>query len=347
MQVESTATKLSETQGELEKIQKAYEDERTQREGERAEAERRWDAERRELRKQVDELRMAGQETIELYESKLDEIRKELNSSSATELSRSRSSSQSEPTLVEDADISTPTTSSESEELSYLSQKVLSLTDALSASQSLHQSDLSSLTSQLHTNRAHLKSLRVEMDAEVARLEGEVRELEREVEGERRRRGEVEEALRESGEALEQARGEVEALQTQGEALDQALDQATTATKELDAAKEEIAGLKHLVKELERQQRVEERERERSREDSGEAEFSVLREENRVLRGQVEELRKNTGSNLDLAEAAVNGTGGDDQSLRKEIQTLEAKIAQMEVAGARKTHDVSTYVFVP
>ncbi|KAJ4490940.1 hypothetical protein J3R30DRAFT_3278235 [Lentinula aciculospora] len=268
-----------------------------------------WDVERKELRSQVDELRRAGQETIALYEEKLDEMRlaskgNEL-SSSVSSLSRSRSS-----TLANDGDLKKDELSASSidhsallEQLTYLQTKTASLTDALEDARHLHQSDLNILQAQLNQSKTQLKAVKGELEERVRAVEMDVTKKEREVEQERRRRGEVEEALRECGEALEEARREVEGLRMgiggeDSEAKDKSSRDAlqselatsqndlARATSELKAAKseisshkEEIAGLKHLVKELQRLQR------DSARDEEGEmSENAVLRRENEMIK---------------------------------------------------------------
>ncbi|KAJ3859230.1 hypothetical protein EV359DRAFT_68339 [Lentinula novae-zelandiae] len=297
-----------------------------------------WDVERKELRIQIDELRRAGQETIALYEEKLDEMRITLKgndlSSSVSSLSRSRSS-----TLADDRDLKKDDTLSASsidhsallEQLTYLQTKTASLTDALEDARHLHQSDLNVLQTQLNQSKTQFKALKGELEERVRTAEMDVGKKEREVEHERRRRGEVEEALRECGEALEEARREVEglrmglggedseakdkssqdALQSELAASQTDLARVTSELKvtksEINSHKEEIAGLKHLVKELQRLQR------DSARDEEGEmSENAVLRRENEMIKEENKMLIR------------------EMEGLKEEVKVLEEGLSVLE-----------------
>ncbi|KAJ3983192.1 hypothetical protein F5890DRAFT_1524709 [Lentinula detonsa] len=297
-----------------------------------------WDVERKELRSQVDELRRAGQETIALYEEKLDEMR--LNSkgnnlsTSVSSLSRSRSSTLAdEDDLKKDDPLSASSIDHSAllEQLTYLQTKTASLTDALEDARHLHQSDLNILQAQLNQSKTQFKALKGELEERVRTAEMDVGKMEKEVEQERRRRGEIEEALRESGEALEEARREVEGFRmslggedseskdksskdsfqselTASQAdLARATSELKAAKSEISSHKEEIAGLKHLVKELQRLQR------DSARDEEGEvSENAVLRRENEVIKEENKMLLR------------------EMEALKEEVKVLEEGLSVLE-----------------
>ncbi|KAF5381174.1 hypothetical protein D9757_009442 [Collybiopsis confluens] len=358
----SSRSDLEERQVEVDVLKKQISDVEKRYQDERERDRDMWDVERRELRNQVDELRKAGQETIALYEEKLDEMRIELSSpsgaigngsnrlsSSVSSLSRSRSSTLAEEETKETA--SAIDHSALMEQLSYLQSKVSSLSDALEDARALHQSDLTLLQNQLTQSKMQFKSTKGEFEERARGLEMEIAKREKEVEAERRRRGEVEEALRECGEALEEARAEVEGMRLglggeEGNAKKENVEELTSelasaqaslksAKSEIVSYKEEIAGLKHLMKELQRIQR------DSARDEEGElSENVVLRKENEVLRKENEKMKREFVVNGPL----MNGFGAESHNgeglyeLQKEIESLRKKLGEEEAKAARKTH---------
>ncbi|KAK7046094.1 hypothetical protein VNI00_007092 [Paramarasmius palmivorus] len=192
--------------------------------------------ERRDLREQVDELRVAGQETIALYEEKLrqaDLLRYELEDqlSSASSRPNALNASTNLPTtpsairepltptspspfsslrLPKDKEQTTEEIEAETLhlQLAHLQAKISSLEDSLDDSRASHQADVGALTTRLTKAKETHEVLQRQLSDSTSR----VREKEREVAEKSRRVEEVEEALRECQGALEEARAEVEVL---------------------------------------------------------------------------------------------------------------------------------------
>jgi chromosome segregation ATPase len=172
---------------------------------------------RRELTSQVDELRMAGQETIALYEERLsaaDAKRYELED--LIESLEERVKKQEQPVspsailenMSEAARIDHETMR---EQIVHLQKKITMLEDALEDAQVVADREEAAVRARIQ----RFKEAEVTMKKEVADARREIENLRKAEVTAKDRVAELEEALREEGMALENARADVESLRAE------------------------------------------------------------------------------------------------------------------------------------
>ncbi|KAK0499220.1 hypothetical protein EDD18DRAFT_1350645 [Armillaria luteobubalina] len=297
---------------------------------------------RHDLMGQVDELREAGQETIALYEERL----------RATDVQKY----EMQDRLAELDGIDNETLR---DQVLHLQKKIAGLEDMVEDGRVAAEREEGAW-------RERMKKAKEEKDAMRRELGEGRREAERartSEEEERGRRGEVEEALRESMTALEEARAELEGLRSelaqlnglegkeelarknadlqqiaeeqvaQLQQLHQRLDDqslelealrkkvnreavVTSSKSEMKSAQEEIKGLKHIVRELQ-------------------AEASRLESENKMLIGEMEELRQEVKILEDSMDREEEGVLNDD------VEDLRKKLAEAEKKNLRVASDLN------
>ncbi|KAF7315292.1 hypothetical protein MIND_00043700 [Mycena indigotica] len=173
--------------------------------------------ERADLRAQVDELRQAGQETIALYEERLNEAEKEKyeleTRLSSLEMRYSTTPRSPSPTTSPRVVSSATEIDNEAlrEQVGHLQKKVTKLEDALEDAQAASEREEAAFGERM-------RRLKDKEDAMKKELNEGRKDVERMIKSEgdaRRRVEEVEAALQESTTALEDARAEVEGLRTE------------------------------------------------------------------------------------------------------------------------------------
>ncbi|KAK0479184.1 hypothetical protein IW261DRAFT_166460 [Armillaria novae-zelandiae] len=367
--------------------------------------------ERYDLMGQVGELRKAGQETIALYEERLratDVQKYEMQDRLAELEARVPAVEPPAITLSAGQEIDNETLR---DQVLHLQKKIVGLEDMIEDGRVAAEREEGAW-------RERMKKAKEEKEAMKRELGEGRREAERARTGEeeeRGRRGEVEEALRESMTALEEARAELEGLRSelaqlngldgkeelarknadlqqiaeeqiaQLQKLHQRLDDqslelevlrkkvnreavVTSSKSEMKSAQEEIKGLKHIVRELQAEaSRLESEnkmligEMEELRQEVKILEDSMDREEEGVLNDDVEDLRKKLAEaekkNLRVAsdlnkeiselEALVESKIYREDELEQEIEHLRAKLAKKSSSASSKLSDTSSIRRVP
>ncbi|THV07103.1 hypothetical protein K435DRAFT_960070 [Dendrothele bispora CBS 962.96] len=297
-----------------------------------------------DLKAQVDELRMAGQETIALYEDKLrgvesakwdlenqvEELEKALKEAGmrpGAGTSRKggdsrRSSATLGPDEGEDGDQTLSKilngnhkqTASEIEhstlldQIAHLNKKVSSLEDLLEDQRASFDREEAALQARVGKYREREEQFKREMGELQVELRRERERGEREEERLRARMGEVEEALRESGVALEEARAEVEGLK--GELVN--VHGLAASTSSTSGELQQKLSSAQMKAELEKEQ---------------------LEERIRELQLEVDSLRKKT--NRDVAiNNGLQSPVKDRESKDKELKH-ELKSANEEITGLK------------
>ncbi|KAF7321415.1 hypothetical protein MKEN_00662000 [Mycena kentingensis (nom. inval.)] len=179
--------------------------------------------ERTELGAQVDELRQAGQETIALYEERLNDAEKdkyELEARVSTLESRAAAAARSPSPTSPPPKVASSATEIDNEALReqvvHLQRKVGKLEDALEDAQAAAEREEAALTDRMR----RLKEKEDAMKKELTEGRKEVDRMNKAEGAARRRVEEVEAALQESTATLEDARAEVEGLRNELANLD-------------------------------------------------------------------------------------------------------------------------------
>ncbi|KAK0229731.1 hypothetical protein EDD85DRAFT_122029 [Armillaria nabsnona] len=315
--------------------------------------------ERYDLMSQVGELREAGQETIALYEERLratDVQKYEMQDRLAELEARVPAVEPPAITLSAGQEIDNETLR---DQVLHLQKKIAGLEDMVEDGRVAAEREEGAWRERMKKAKEEKEAMRREL-GEGKREADRARTSEEE---ERGRRGEVEEALRESMTALEEARAELEGLRSelaqlngldgkeelarknadlqqiaeeqvaQLDQLHQRLDDqslelealrkkvnreavVTSSKSEMKSAQEEIKGLKHIVRELQ-------------------AEASRLESENKMLIGEMEELRQEVKILEDSMDREEEGVLDDD------VEDLRKKLAEAEKKNLRVASDLN------
>ncbi|KDR75449.1 hypothetical protein GALMADRAFT_227098 [Galerina marginata CBS 339.88] len=186
--------------------------------------------EKRELTVQIDELRVAGQETIALYEERLSVANSqryefEHHISNLEASLNSMNTNQSNPQQASQFKTSATQIDNETlhDQVQYLQKKSAKLEEQLEEARATLERDVTSCQDKIarlrHEDEQRRRDLAVKTRESEQLLKSEA--------GARNRVEEIEEALRESTVALENARGEVEALRAEFANLDILIDDAS------------------------------------------------------------------------------------------------------------------------
>ncbi|RDB16858.1 Dynactin subunit 1 [Hypsizygus marmoreus] len=285
-------------------------------------------SERVELGSQIDELRLAGQETIALYEERInaaDSQRYELE----TRISSLEAGIQSAQTASPRSSISHGVSSAAQIDNETLREQVLHLQRKISTMEDMMEDAHATSEKEEVALRERMRRLKEKEDAMKKELNDGRKEVERMSKAEvnaRSRVEEVEEALRESTVALENAQAEVEALRaelanldglvansTGGDLSSRVAEVAQRASADRARYKEELATMQELLETY------------RAREQSGnetpsDPRVSALEQKNAELEKSV--------SDLEARSAALT-------------QTLDERSSQLEAAKKKNNRDVS------
>ncbi|KAF9481560.1 hypothetical protein BDN70DRAFT_876224 [Pholiota conissans] len=295
--------------------------------------------ERKELVAQIDELRVAGQETIALYEERLsvaDDQRYDLQHRISVLETKLSSMTAEEHTRETASPAASSATQIDNETLrdqvQHLQRKSAKLEEQLEDARAALERDASSYQDKI-------ARIRLEDEQRKRDFSLKSRELEQSLKTEanaRNRIEEIEEALRESTVALETTRGEVEVLRAELTNLDVLIDDATeddissklaNFTKKVSAEKvryqKEINSLEQAIKDL----RAENELASKNSVSASSANSATLQETLDSVNGENDELREQV---LHLQER-----------LSDLKQTLDAKTAELEAARKKTNRDAA------
>ncbi|KAH9485329.1 Restin-like protein [Psilocybe cubensis] len=302
------ASNIQDLSAELEKLQADFQEER------------------KELNGQIDELRIAGQETIALYEERLSAAntqRYELEHRiSILETSLKAAVSNHAPQEPASAIRSATEIDNETlqEQVQYLQKKSARLEEQLEDTRAALERDMVSYQDKISRIRMEEEQHKRDLNLK----EREYEQLLKSEAGARNRVEEIEEALRESTVALESARGEVEALRTEMANLEVLIDDASegdVSSKLTNFMRKMAADKSKYKQELQLL--------EKALEDT-QAEKELLVNQ---MSKQIPNPLGNTQNNEDLL-------GNVNDSLRKQVIELEAKVVGLDQELVSRTAEL-------
>ncbi|KAG5643612.1 hypothetical protein DXG03_000620 [Asterophora parasitica] len=299
--------------------------------------------EKEELGLQIDELRSAGQETIALYEERInaaDSQRYDLEQrilTLETRLQAAQNASAAPPTSGGGSSAAEIDNETLREQVLHLQRKISTLEDTLEDAQATAERDEAAM-------RERMKRLKEKEDAMRKELGDGRKEVDRVLKSEANARGrveEIEEALRESTVALENARAEVEGLRAELANLDGLVANSTggdLSSRVAEAAQRAVNDKARYTEEIAQLQESLERARGQSSGTGSDAQISSLRQENTLLQDKLDDQ----AMKLEALLHSLDETSKELESLKKK-NNRDATINGLQPmpASPSSKHDIS------